>query len=374
MTNTVENVDDLLEAWKLASQKIADLTLDIEKKTAEEAESSVLDPLREQLEDAKKDESATKTSLFDEWSKLKQSTAASGDRDATQKTEPEVTSDRPTSDILGSSNKPDIITIRDETPMTARFTAPKEYKHGDNFTIWCSRFRRYLRASRIQRDDAFELLLNHVDDRTLETLEPVADRLTTFEKRDPEKFIPIFEQAIYPKSDIRSLRQLMTNGNLIQEESEDVDTFASRVRSLAKRAYNNPSERHEPCLNAFLNGMRDGNLFDKVISVPGAEDNFDLAVESARKFEKLRRTNRNFNQPEQDSFNVLRLNNNSNRDNPRDERSQGNGDNRRNRQGQNYGSNDTRNSNTRGSDGNRGNNQTSGNRRENRTCYLCQHC
>ena len=74
---------------------------------------------------------------------------------------------------------------------------------------------------------------------------------------------------------------------------EDVDTYASRILSLAKRTYSDPSERHEPCLNTFLCGIRDVTLYDKVISVPCAEDSFELAVESARKFETMRRSTRN---------------------------------------------------------------------------------
>ena len=36
--------------------------------------------------------------------------------------------------------------------------------------------------------------------------------------------------------------------------------------------------------------MRDLTLYDKVVAVPGAEEDFELAVDSARKFEKMRRT------------------------------------------------------------------------------------
>ena len=38
-------------------------------------------------------------------------------------------------------------------------------------------------------DDAIELLLNHIDDRTLEKLEPVADKLTGTDRQDPETFM-----------------------------------------------------------------------------------------------------------------------------------------------------------------------------------------
>ena len=84
----------------------------------------------------------------------------------------------------------------------------------------------------------------------------------------------------------------MTNGQLIQLEGEDIDTYASRIRSLGKRAYPNIDERHEPCLNTFLTGMRDESLYDKVITVSGAEDSFELAVQTAVKFENMRRPSR----------------------------------------------------------------------------------
>ena len=367
-TDTGE-INKLMEALKLVSQKVADLKADIQTKTSESADDGVLNPLKEELQTAVADESTVREALFAEWAKVRQGTVSSNE--SGNKTESLSTSD---SHTASDRNPATSSKSRNETPLTARFSAPKEYKHGENFTTWCSRFRRYLRASRLERDDAFELLLNHVDDRTLETLEPVADRLTLAEGRDPDVFIPIFEQAIYPKSDIRSLRQQLTNGNLVQEESEDVDTFASRIRSLAKRAYNNPPDRHEPCLNAFLNGMRDERLFDKVISVPGAEDDFDLAVESARKFEKLRRTNRS-RTTEHEKLDVLRVSNsteNEVREEPPQRRSFNT------RQGpQNYGNNTNNRRNVENErpanrSHHRGRNAgRSDNRSERRTCLLC---
>jgi hypothetical protein len=341
----VDNVTVLMEAWKVASVKFATIKADIESKDAENAAAEV-EELKKSLTAAEQDEDATKTTLFDELSKRKAA-------------EPDV--DQPTTSGESSKHSEAHTTedsSRDDTRLTARMVAPKEYKHGENFTTWCSRFKRYYRASRLRRRDAFELLLNSVDDRTLEKIEPVADKLTTEEAREPDLFIPIFEQAIYPKSDIRSLRQQLTNGNLWQEEDEDVDTFASRIRSLAKRAYSKPAERHEPCLNAFLNGMKDPLLFDKVVSVPGAEDDFELAVESARKFEKLRRPNRH----RTSELDVLRVSENQNRGGSpqegaeasqrhtyrhdrRMQREDSRNDNRRSRQGQ---------------------------RSETRKCYLCQ--
>ena len=108
----------------------------------------------------------------------------------------------------------------------------------------------------------------------------------------------------------------MDTGQLVQEEDEDVDTYASRIRSPAKRAYSDPSERHEPCLNTFLCGIRDVTLYDKVISVPCAEDSFELSVESARKFETMRRSTRNRTPEQMDVLRTYRVSSaNDNNDN-----------------------------------------------------------
>ena len=295
----MENITTLMEAWKLAADKVTTIKTEIANKEGEGADTQEIANLKDTLTAAQTEEDSTKTNLFDELSKRSGDVTQNQTTVVSPSTRQESARDRETVSSRGSG--------REETRISARMTAPKEYKHGEDFTTWCSRFRRYLRTSRIQRDDAFDLLLNNIDDRTLDKLEPVAERLSTDERRDPDLFIPIFEQTIYPKSDIRALRQKLTSGNTVQEDEEDVDTFAARIRSLAKRAYSDPTDRHEPCLNVFLNGLKDEMLFDKVVSVPGAEDDFDLAVESAIKFEKLRRTTRK----RTSELDVLRISNSS---------------------------------------------------------------
>ena len=373
MMDPVENITTLMEAWKLASIKVTAIKEEIRAEEGKE-ESTTIDTLKTSLTAAEQDEANTKSALFDELSKSKNTDTRES---APSSSKGHSASIGHSSNYREASNSSPDDGRREETRITARMTAPKEYKHGEDFTTWCSRFRRYLRASRIQRDDAFELLLNNVDDRTLDKLEPVADRMSHDERRDPDLFIAIFEQAIYPKSDIRALRQKLTNGNMVQEEDEDIDTFAARIRSLAKRAYSDSSNRHEPCLNAFLNGIKDEMLFDKVVSVPGAEDSFDLAVESARKFEQLRRTNRNTIKTSE--LDVLRIsedrdesdgrqNSQNNRDGLSDRQFHGQGGGYRGSYRRNGGRhyNNRSNSQTRGRAAPR-----HGHREETRACFLC---
>ena len=282
-TNTLkdnEELTGLLTAFHQATAEVDRLTEQLNGQTENTAEHNATKTELVAAEEAAKN---ARTQMFAEWEKekKKQVNVTTADNVSTKELT-ETKQDRDSvHDQAGKSST---------TSLTARIVPPKEYKYGENFTTWCSRFRRYLKIGNITNSNLCEILLNNVDDRTLEKLEPVAENLKRTERRDPDLFIPIFEQAMYPKSEIRAWRQQLTNGQLVQQTDEDVDSFASKIRSLAKKAYSDPVERKEPCLNAFLNGMRDLTLYDKVVAVPGAEEDFELAVDSARKFEKMRRT------------------------------------------------------------------------------------
>ena len=301
-----DEVSTLMEKLRITSCRIEEITSAISTCSDDPRR----DELTTELTTLQATERSTKTSLFDAWSK----TATVGDQPTATASHSHTTASHeqtPTAHPIAVDNRP-----THSTRLTARLTAPKEYKYGENFTTWSSRIKRYFRTTHISSNDAIELLLNSVDDRTLEKLAPVADKLTDKQKQDPDSFMPIFEQAMYPKSEIRALRQQLTGGQIVQEEDEDVDTYASRIRSLAKRAYSDPSERQEPCLNTFLCGIRDVTLYDKVISVPCAEDSFELAVESARKFETMRRSTRNITPEQIDVLRTYRVSSaNDNNDN-----------------------------------------------------------
>lgn len=297
MSQIIPEISRLMEKLRITSDKIEEITTAITNCT----DDTDRDGLTDELNTLQATEKDTKSLLFDEWNKNM--------TNINHVTDPPAQTVATPSPSTSSSTPPNNVktghvrATTSSTLLTARMTAPKQYTYGDNFTTWSSRIKRYFRTTQIRPDQAIELLLNSVDDRTLEKLEPVADKLTDKQRSDPDLFMPIFEQAMYPKSEIRALRQQLNSGQLVQEEEEDVDTFASRIRSLAKRAYSDPSDRQEPCLNTFLCGIKDVTLYDKVICVPGAEDCFELAVESARKFETMRRTTRS-RTPEQ--LDVLR--------------------------------------------------------------------
>ena len=142
--DVIDNVTALTEAWKIASTKIKDIKTEIETKTSDSAAESVLMDLKEKLSAALTDESATKTSLLEELLQNRKSHAATNIDPPNSEIEV-LSESRPS-----SSKHDDVFTPRpkEETPLTARFTAPKEYKHGENFTTWCSRFRNNSRQYR----------------------------------------------------------------------------------------------------------------------------------------------------------------------------------------------------------------------------------
>lgn len=168
-------------------------------------------------------------------------------------------------------------------------TMPKTFTYGGNFRIWTTRMRRFMSYGNIGNSISLDMLLNNVDDKTEEYLDPFVRRMTKFERDDPDLFLPILEDAFYPKGEVRGLRQEIMSGDLKQKTDETVDDFASRIRSLGRRAYADSEYREEPCLNAFLCGLRDTDLYNMVISARGSSDDFETAVMEARKFEKLRR-------------------------------------------------------------------------------------
>ena len=283
-THTMTDNEDLASLLTAFHQATAEVDRLVEQLSGQTEGTGEHEATKTELAAAEENAKNARTKMFAEWENGKQKEASC------------KVADHAVTDDQLIETKQDRDTVHDQTvkssttSLTARIVPPKEYKYGENFTTWCSRFRRYLKIGNITNNNLCEILLNNVDDRTLEKLEPVAENLKRSERRDPDLFIPIFEQAMYPKSEIRAWRQQLTNGQLVQQTDEDVDSFASKIRSLAKKAYSDPGERKEPCLNAFLNGMRDLTLYDKVVAVPGAEEDFELAVDSARKFEKMRRT------------------------------------------------------------------------------------
>ena len=168
-----------------------------------------------------------------------------------------------------------------------RVQQPKEYKHGEDFSTFSYRYKIYAASAGVPDNMIANLLLNNVDDTTMQKLAPVIEGLTDREKRNIDTVLTKCRDTLYPQSDVRALRQQLTSGSVIQADDDDVEAYASKLRSIANMAaYHNTEERSEACLNAFLHGVKP-NVYDKLVTAPGAENDFETAVAAARKFEKM---------------------------------------------------------------------------------------
>ena len=175
------------------------------------------------------------------------------------------------------------------TSSNLRIKQPKEYKNGEDFSTFGYRFKIFVETNKTDRTDYSNALLSCVDDITLQKLMPVIDNLTDRERQDIRVLLDRCREALYPKSEMRALRQQLTSAKIVQSGEEEVEEFAARIRSLANRAgYKTESEKSEACLNAFLNGLN-AELADKLYAAPDVENDFEIAVSTARKLEKMRR-------------------------------------------------------------------------------------
>ncbi len=151
---------ELMKDLKLTSEEIAKLREELDTTEDSAEKENVL----KRLEDAVQTECSIKASLFDEWSN------ATSDRESLPSSPPRSMARKGDSDTvrtLGeSSGLHDLSTTSGDRPASTRpaFSAhlmqPKQYHYGDDFTTWCSRFRRYLNIGKITDDNAVVRILS----------------------------------------------------------------------------------------------------------------------------------------------------------------------------------------------------------------------
>ncbi len=113
---------------------------------------------------------------------------------------------------------------------------PKEYKNGEDFSTFGYRFQIFVESNKTDTSDYSNALLSCVDDITLQKLMPVVGKLTDREKRDIRVLLDRFREDLYPKSEMRALRQQLTSAKIVQTGEEEVEEFAAKIRSLVNRA------------------------------------------------------------------------------------------------------------------------------------------
>jgi hypothetical protein len=154
--------------------------------------------------------------------------------------------------------------------QAARFSIPISpppiYQHNEDFPTWCTKFNRYLKLTGITGESALWRLLNQVDDKTSRKLQLIVDRMSPDERENPDRFIPLLEQNIYTEAETKSLRGKITK--LQQHQTESVENFAGRIRSMASKIWGSRitgSEGDQLCYSVLLGGVRRNDIRSEII-------------------------------------------------------------------------------------------------------------
>lgn len=186
-------------------------------------------------------------------------------------------------DFPGNSSDSEEEVEKDQTTSRLRWQIPKldKFKKGANFARFCERFEQYAHISKTKDTDLYIMLLNNVDNETYSVLKEVS--LTKKEKRDAKKFCEVYKKAIYGDEVISLKADLM---RCCQDEEEDIESYAFRLRDKANIAYTDRETGEENCLLVFLQNVRDKDMRRKLNEASFI--NFAEAIKQARRIEKAR--------------------------------------------------------------------------------------
>ena len=183
------------------------LSLDSEDDTDKKTE------IQERINEAETARSLLKTKLVDAIE-----TDCLSNKDAgTTATEPLLLDSKSTA--LPSTFSGEILRDRSHTACSSsnlRIKQPKEYKNGEDFSTFCYRFKIFVEANKTSNSDYSNALLSCVDDITLQKLMPVVENLTDGERRNIKLLLDTCREALYPRSEMRALRQQLTSAKIVQ--------------------------------------------------------------------------------------------------------------------------------------------------------------
>ena len=180
-------------------------------------------------------------------------------------------------DTTSSNNSVTTATVSTYIPK------PANYKHGENFSRFCSRFKQYITLANIRNKNLHLFLLSMIDEQTYARLSEVS--LTNTERESSDLFCAMFEKAIYPPGESRATKSELASCK--QEPSEAIATYAFRISELALKAYPKQNEvvvRNECSNTSFLQG-----IYDQAIKVKVHESDTDSFEESVALAERLER-------------------------------------------------------------------------------------
>lgn len=162
------------------------------------------------------------------------------------------------------------------------FTAEK----GDSISTFLEKFHHFITLGNIKDPNLDLYLLNLVKDpKTYRKLRSI--KLNPEQKGDIDLLISAIKTALVPDSEIRSIRSELSS--LKQACDESIEDFAYRVEELSSRGFCNENMREEGALSAFLEGVRDISIKQKLLESDTA-NTFAKATRLAFKLDKISNT------------------------------------------------------------------------------------
>ena len=158
---------------------------------------------------------------------------------------------------------------------------PKPYKTGENFVIFCERFKQYVYLSKLTEKNLYMHFLLLVDDRTYQRLVDV--NLDTQEKGDAELFCEKYIAQFHPDSEKLSLQTEVLSCR--QTSAETIIDFSYRLKEKAKIAFTDKNVQEINCRLAFLNGVRNPEIRRKLYEAN--LKSFEEAVEMAERLNRV---------------------------------------------------------------------------------------
>ena len=141
------------------------------------------------------------------------------------------------------------------------FKNMKHYMTGENFDIFCRRYKQFILLNKLHDPDLYLHFLQMLDDKTYQKLVEV--ELKTAEKKDAVLFCQRYLDVYYPQSTKYCLQNELMDCK--QDEDENIDDYSLRLKEKARIAFLENNIRETNCLIAFQNGIRNAKIKRKLI-------------------------------------------------------------------------------------------------------------
>ena len=204
-----------------------------------------------------------------------------------------------TTDKIPGSELSDSDSDREESTTvkyTFKLTRPDKYKEGNNFADFCADFKEHVQLTRMKDDNLSTYFINLLDAPTKKKLRKAV--LTPAQRRDSDKFIPIFRRKMMPPHEAENLQ--MDFSDLSQKANESIEAFAHRVEDTASLAFAEDSTANvnDQCFSAFVKGLSDTTL--RIQLRENSIRKFTAAVEEAIRRHGIRQAEERRRAPERE--------------------------------------------------------------------------